>query len=125
MKGTNQLDPDDQPAYHLQREPRLQQARDASLMAHAVLVKLKELGLPEDLDDALGRLCTDLGDLWNAQKALTDQLESFLSSDEWNDVGDNLVDLRSSIDHMAWHMKSVRRPMGQITRFAYRKGRED
>jgi hypothetical protein len=94
-------------------------------MAHAVLVKLKELGLPEDLDEVLGRLCTDLGDLWNAQRTLTDQLEAFLSSDEWNAAGDNLVDLRSSIDHMAWHVKSVRRPMAQITRYAYRMGRED
>ena len=93
-------------------------------MAHGVLVKLKELGLPEDLDEALGRLCTDLGDLWSAQKILTDQLQSFLKSDEWSDVGDNLVDLRSSLDHMAWHMKSVRGPMSQITLFAYRKDRE-
>ena len=94
-------------------------------MADGVLVKLKELGLPEDLDEALGRLCTDLGDLWSAQKTLTDQLESFLGSDDWNAAGDNLADLKSSLDHVAWHMKSVRRPMAQITRFAYRKGLEN
>ena len=93
-------------------------------MAHGVLVRLKELGLPEDLDEALGQLGTDLGDLWGAQKTLTDQLEAFLSSDDWNAAGDNLTDLRSSLDHMAWHMKSVRRPMGKITRFAYGKGGE-
>ena len=93
-------------------------------MAHGVLVRLKELGLPNDMDETLGQLCTDLGDLWSAQKTLTDQLESFLGSDDWNSAGDNLVDLRSSLDHVAWHMKSVRRPMAQITRFAYKKGLE-
>ena len=94
-------------------------------MAHGVLVRLKELGLPNDLDHVLGQLCTDLGDLWSAQKTMTDQLESFLSSDDWNAAGDNLADLRSSLDHVEWHMKSVRRPMAQITRFAYKQGLEE
>ena len=114
----------DHQVHHLEQEPRLQQARDASVMAHRVLVKLKELGLPADLDEALGHLCTDLGDLWSAQRTLADQLDAFFTSDGWNGAGDSLVDLRSSLDHMAWHMKSVRRPMTQITRFAYAKSRE-
>ena len=105
---------------HLEREPRLQQAREASLMAHSVVIKLKEMGLPEHLDDELSQLCTDLGDLWSAQKTLAEQVESFIGSNGgWTGVGDQLVDLRASIDHMAWHMKNVRRPMTTITRFAY------
>ena len=91
-------------------------------MAHRVLVKLKELGLPTDLDEALGHLCTDLGDIWSVHRTFADQLDAFFRSDDWNDVGDSLVDLRSSLDHMAWHLKSVRRPMTQITRLAYKQG---
>ncbi len=110
----------DDPVEHLEREPRLQLAREASLMAHGVVIKLKEMGLPEDLDNELAQLCTDLGDLWSAQKRLAEQFESFVDSDrEWIRVGDQLVDLRASIDHMAWHMKNVRRPMTAITRYAY------
>lgn len=110
----------DDPTQHLTREPRLSQAREASVMAHGVVIKLKEMGLPAELDDDLSQLCTDLGDLWSAQKTLADQFESFIRSDgDWSAVGDHLVDLRSSIDHIGWHMKKVRRPMTRITRFAY------
>ena len=116
----------DDPTEHLEREPRLQQAREASLMAHGVVIKLKEMGLPEDLDDELSQLCTDLGDLWSAQKTLAEQFETFIGADrEWTDVGDQLVDLRASIDHMAWHMKNLRRPMTTITRFAYSQNNTD
>ena len=105
---------------HLEREPRLQQAREASVMAHGVVIKLKEMGLPEHLDDELAQLCTDLGDLWSAQKTLAEQVESLIGSNGgWAGIGDQLVDLRANIDHMAWHMKNVRRPMTKITRFAY------
>ena len=94
-------------------------------MAHSVLVKLKEMGLPEDLDEELASLSTDLGDLWSAERALVDCLDSFLkSSDDWESVGDSLVDVRSSVDHIAWHITSVRRPLNRITQFAYRKGLE-
>ena len=108
---------------HLERHPSLDEARRASAMAHNVVIKLKEMGLPDDLDGQLSQLCTDLGDLWSAQKLLSTQFEAFLTSPhDWESVGDSLVDLRSTIDHIAWHMKGVRRPMGQITRWAYRQG---
>ncbi len=105
---------------HLERSPGLDQARRASLMAHQVVIKLKEMGLPDDMDGQLSQLCTDLGDLWSAQNTLAKQVEAFLKSpDDWDAVGDSLVDLRATIDHMEWHMKGVRSPMGQITRWAY------
>lgn len=89
-------------------------------MAHSVVIKLKEMGLPDDLDEQLSQLCTDLGDLWSAQNLLAGQVEEFLKSpDDWADVGDRLVDIRSTIDHMAWHMKGIRRPMRKITTYAY------
>ena len=102
-------------------EPDLEQAREMALMAHSVVIKLKTMGLPDSLDSDLASLSTDLGDIWSAQKSLADGLEGLLkSSHDWEAVGDHLVDLRASIDHIAWHLKSVRRPLNRITRFAYR-----
>lgn len=106
-------------------EPDLEQAREMALMAHSVVIKLKVMGLPDSLDSDLASLSTDLGDIWSAQKSLADGLEGFLkSSHEWETIGDHLVDLRASIDHIAWHLKSVRRPLNRITRFAYRPSAE-
>ena len=106
-------------------EPDLAQARRTAVMAHNVVVKLKEMGLPEGFDQELAALSTDLGDLWGAEKVLAERLEGFLGSPEdWEAVGDRLVDLRATIDHIGWHMKNVRRPMGKIARFAYRKASE-
>ena len=97
------------------------QARRTALMAHDVVIKLKEMGLPEDLDAELANLSTDLGDLWGAQKAFSDGLEGMLNSQkDWGTVADYLVDLRATIDHMGWHAKSARRPIDRIARYAYR-----
>ena len=102
-------------------EPDLEQAREMALMAHSVVIKLKEMGLPNSMDSDLASLSTDLGDIWSAQKSLADGLEDLLKSPhDWDAVGDSLVDIRASIDHIAWHLKSVRRPLNKITRFAYR-----
>ena len=110
------------PTQHLERAPDLDQAKRGSTLAHSVVIKLKEMGLPDDMDEHLSKLCTDLADLYSAQRLLTTQVEAFLKSeDDWDAVGDNLVDIRATIDHMQWHMKGVRRPMTQITRWAYRQ----
>ena len=114
------MDSDQNLDQHLERIPNLEQARRASVMAHSVVIKLKEMGLPDDLDGDLSRLCTDLGDLWSAQNALSRQMEAFLESpDNWEAVGDNLVDLRATIDHMAWHMKEIHGPVDRIATYAY------
>lgn len=106
-------------------KPDLDRARQTANLAHGVVVKLKEMGLPQDLDRELASLSTDLGDLWSAQKAMAARLKGFLKPPhDWEAVGDSLVDLRANIDHMAWHLKSVHRPLTQITRFAYRKALE-
>lgn len=105
---------------HLERDPGLDQARRASVMAHSVVIKLKEMGLPDELDEQLSQMCTDLGDLWSAQNSLVDQFRAFLKADDdWDAVGDTLVDLSSTIDHIAWHMKGIREPLDEITRYAY------
>ena len=111
---------------HLEREPGLEQARRASVMAHSVVIKLKEMGLPEELDPELSRVCTDLGDLWSAQASLARQLEALLKGeDDWESVGDGLVDIASTIEHIAWHMQGIREPMNKITEYAYRQGEDE
>ena len=106
-------------------EPHLGQARRTSDLAHGVVIKFKEMGIPESLDGELASLSTDLGDLYSAQESMAIRLDALLrSSDDWGTVGDFLVDLRAGIDHMAWHLKSVRQPLNRITHFAYRKAQE-
>jgi len=102
--------------------PDLERARAVSQVAHGVVVKLKEMGLPHSLDADLAGLSTDLGDLWGAHRALAERMDALLSAshDDWGCVGDQLVDIRTSIDHIAWHLKSVRRPLTRITQFAYK-----
>ena len=106
-------------------EPDLDQARQSALVAHNVIVKLKEMGLPGGFDEELATMSTDLGDLWGAQKALADRLDEFLRTPtDWEAVGDSLLDLRAILDHMGWHAKSARRPMSRVVRFAYKQASE-
>ena len=106
-------------------EPDNQHARRTALVAHSVVAKLQEMGLPNDLEDELATLSTDLGDLWSAQRELADQLEGLVRSEaDWSTVGDRLVDLRATVDHISWHLRSVRRPMTKITQYAYRMAPE-
>ncbi len=104
------------------RQPDLGQARRTALMAHAVVIKLKEMGLPEELDADLSTLSTDLGDLWGAQKEMSRRLEGFVKSPhDWGAAGDDLVDLRTAIDHIEWHTRSIKRAMTRLTRYAYKQ----
>ena len=103
-------------------EPDLDQARHTANVAHNVVIKFKEMGLPADMDPELAALCTDLGDLWGAEKRLSADLEGLVRSPhDWEAAGDSLLDLKASLDHIAWHLKSVRRPLNRIARFAYRE----
>ena len=106
-------------------EADLDMARRTAVVSHGVVIKFQEMGLPEDLSPELGKLSSDLGDLWSAQKSLTDRLQALVDSPhDWETAGDYLVDLRASIDHIAWHISSVRRPLTKIAQFAYRKAEE-
>ncbi len=106
-------------------EPDLQQARRTAVNAHSIVIKLKEMDLPDDLDDQLALLSVDLGDLWSAQNTLAGLLESFIGSPpDWGAVGDSLVDLRAAVDHIGWHADSVREPMNTLTEYAYRRAEE-
>ena len=105
---------------HLDQSPALEQARRASVVAHSIVIKLKEMGLPDEMDEDLSQFCTDLGDLWSAQMTLATQVETFLKKPhDAEKAGDDLVDLRSTIEHMAWHMKTISQPMDNITSWVY------
>jgi len=105
----------------INRQPKLLEARRRSGMAHQILVLLKEKGLPEEMDQELSRLCTDLADIWSAHTTLTDNLKAFIESneDDWGRLGDVLVDIRSELDHMKWHINSVDEPIQRIAERAY------
>ena len=98
------------------------QARQNAEMAHRILIKFKEMDLPESLDEELSKLCTDLGDMGSAQLLFTEKLDELLKSEtDWNMIGDYLTDLKAHIDHMSWHAKSVENPIIKIAEFAYGK----
>ena len=104
----------------IEMEADLNQARRTSVMAHNVVIRMRELGLPDTLDPELASVSTDLGDLWGAQKEFTDLLHNMLkTSHDWDSIGDSLVDMRSSIDHIAWHLKSIREPITKLAEYAY------
>ena len=101
-------------------EADLNQARRTAVMAHNVVIRLRELGLPEALDAELASVSTDLGDLWGAQKEFTDHLHNMLkTSHDWDSVGDSFVDMRASIEHIAWHLESIREPLTKLAEYAY------
>ena len=107
-------------------EPDMAQARQTAVMAHNVVIKLKEMGLPDKFDENLAKLSTDLGDLWNAQRQLTSRMENFLNSGrDWETTAETLVDLKATLDHIRWHLRSVKHPMKRITEFAYGQVGED
>ena len=106
-------------------EADLAMARRTAAVSHGVVIKFQEMGLPEDMYEDLARLSCDLGDLWSAHKALEDRLDSLVRSPHrWEDAGDHLVDLRANVDHIAWHVKSVRRPLSNMAQYAYRQAAE-
>mgnify|MGYP001187976627 CR=1 FL=1 len=102
-------------------EPDKMKSQRAALMAHAAVVKLKKMGLPPDLDEQLSLLSTDLAHLYNAQEELGVRIENFLKSDsDWQDLGDDLVDMRVIIDHLFGHASSIRRPLRRLAQYAYK-----
>ena len=109
----------------IEMEADLNQARRTAVMAHNVVIRLRELGLPDTLDAELASVSTDLGDLWGAQKEFTDHLHSMLkTSHDWDSVGDSLVDMRASIEHIAWHLESIREPLTRLAEYAYSQSQD-
>ena len=104
----------------LRFDPNLEQARRRSGLAHRILVKLKTNGLPEDHDDELAKLCTDIADIWSAQLAFGEILNRFLEeTDNWESIGDDFVDMLSNVQHMSWHIDSVKNPLETFAKYSY------
>ena len=106
--------------YNFELQPGLSKPRQVAELAHNILVKFKEMELPDHLDDQLAILCTDLSDFWSASKDLENKLLILLNEEhEWGSIGETLVDIRSIIDHLDRHVKSVKKPINIITNFSY------
>ncbi len=111
---------------HLEREPNLEHARRVALVAHNLVVKLKMMGMPDEMDGDLSKFCTDLGDIWGAQDALAKQLEALMKSPgDWSAVGDGIADLQTTVEHLAWHAEGIRAPMEKLALWAYSQGETD
>ena len=108
-----------------QMAPDLNGAQQNALVAHGVVVKFQEMGLPSSFDTDLASLSTDIGDLWGAQKTMAGLVGGLLDNpQDWESVGDYMVDLRAAVDHIGWHLKSIKRPLNKIARYAYSQASE-
>ena len=104
--------------------PNLGLARDRSTIAHQILVKFKEMGFSEENDEDLAKLCTDLADLWGAQKSFNEVLLDLIEnkSHDWKLIAQRLTDIKSQVDHMSWHITSVKDPLEKIAIESYELG---
>ena len=104
--------------------PNLGLARDRSAIAHQILVKFKEMGFSEENDEDLAKLCTDLADLWGAQKSYNEILLDLIEnkSHDWELIAQRLTDIKSQVDHMSWHIASVKDPLEKIAIESYELG---
>lgn len=104
--------------------PNLGLARDRSAIAHQILVKFKEMGFSEENDEDLAKLCTDLADLWGAQKSFNEVLLDLIEnkSHDWELIAQRLTDIKSQVDHMSWHIASVKDPLEKIAIESYELG---
>ena len=100
--------------------PNLEQARRTALMAHSIVIMLKEMGLPDEKDDTLSIVCTDLGDIWGMQEEYVTRLQSMLRGErDWSLLADALIDISSIVEHMAWHATSVRESILELAEYCY------
>lgn len=101
-------------------EPNLAQARNKSIMAHKILVKFQEMGLPLEMNDEVAKLATSLGDIWDAHLGITDSIHTLIdNSDAWDSIGDSLTDIYTHIDHVSWHMKDIKELILKISKYSY------
>ena len=57
-------------------------------------------------------------------RSFTERLGDFLDTetaidDSWRKFGDSLADICSELEHMAWHIQSVKGPIERIAQRAY------
>ena len=96
-------------------------AREKAVKAHSVVIKFKELGLPEDMDSELAKFSTDLADLCSESEMISSELDKLINrSGDWAQVANTMVDIQARLDHLSWHVKSIRRPLNRLTTYSYR-----
>ena len=101
-------------------EPNLAQARNKSVMAHEILVKFQEMGLPDDMNDEVAKLATSLGDIWNAHLGITNSIKTLINdSVDWDSMGDSLTDIYTHLDHAEWHEKGIKELIFKISQYSY------
>ena len=106
----------------LDAEADLEEARRTAGIAHAVVIRFKEMGLPAEMDGDLAALCTDLGDIRSAERRLSEGIGKLAGRGrDWESAADSLVDLKADLEHISWHLESVRGPLDRIVDFAYRE----
>ena len=94
--------------YNFELQPGFSKPRQVAELAHRILVKFKEMELPDDFDQQLAVLCTDLSDCWSASKDLENKLKILLNEDHgWDSIGEILVDIRSIIDHLLTNQGNI------------------
>ena len=103
------------------QQANLELARERAEGAHQILIRFKEMGLSEHYDEDLAKLCTDLADLWSIQNLHNELLLGFLEnkSNDWQFAAEFLTDIKSHIDHMAWHIGNVNIPIERIALQCY------
>jgi len=108
-------------------DPNLELARERAAVAHQILIKFKEIGLSEDHDEDLARLCTDLADLWSSQNSYNQLLMEFLENEtrDWKFIAEHLTDIKSHIDHISWHIRSVKDPIERMAVECYEASKND
>ena len=119
MKGNSRKD-----GARDEMEPDLDHAQENALVAHGVVIKLQEMGLPGSFNAELSSLSTDIGDLWGAQKKLEGLVDGLLQApQDWEAVGDYMVDLRAAVDHIDWHPQEYQAANEQDSAVCLQSGR--
>ncbi|MEE2885400.1 MAG: hypothetical protein VX701_06875 [Chloroflexota bacterium] len=95
-------------------------AREKAVKAHSVVIKFKEMGLPEEMDAELAIFSTDVADVCSESEMISSELDKLVAgSDDWTQIANTMVDIQARVDHLAWHLKSIRRPLNRITTYSY------
>ncbi|MFL2756764.1 MAG: hypothetical protein ACJ0BE_05860 [Dehalococcoidia bacterium] len=101
-------------------QPNLLQARQKSVMAHKILVKFQEMGLPIDMNDEVANLAISLGDIWNSHLALTEEMQKLIDEcEDWESIANSLTDMYTHIDHVEWHINGIKDLIFKVSKYSY------
>ena len=103
-------------------EPNFLQARNTAILAHRIVVKLQEIGLPDELENTIGDIGTDLADLCSINNNISSLVEKLINDPpEWESMANTIIDLKSTVEHMNVHAHKFGKTANKIARFAYKE----